>query len=111
MVGKAGHHVHAPRGGRERLVLVACFGGSVEVSKASPAGAEIRCKNWPFLIWSPMVTWWPVLAAFFVACFGGLFWRPVLAACFDGLFWRPVLAARFGGLFWWPILAACIRVE
>ena len=68
-------------------VLVACFGGSIEVSKASPAGAEIRCKNWPGLIRSPMLTWWPVLAAFLVACFGGLFWRPILAACLDGLFW------------------------
>ena len=65
-----------------RPFLVACFGGSIEVSKASAAGAEMGCKNWPGLISSPMVTWWPVLAAFF----GGLFWRPVLAACFDGLF-------------------------
>ena len=63
-----------------RPFLVACFGG--EVSKAYPAGAEIRCKNWPGLISSPMGTWWPVLAAFF----GGLFWRPVLAACFGGVF-------------------------
>ena len=65
-----------------RPFLVARFGGSIEVSKASPAGTKIRCKNWPGLISSPMVTWWPVLAAFF----GGLFWRPVLTACFDGLF-------------------------
>ena len=63
-----------------RPFFVACFGG--EVSKASLAGAEIRCKNWPGLISSPMGTWWPVLAAFF----GGLSWRPVLAACFGGLF-------------------------
>ena len=99
-----------------RPFLVACFGGSIEVSKASPAGAEIRGKNWPGLISSPMVTWWPVLAAFFgglfwrpvlAACFGSLFWRPILVACFGGLFWQPVLAACFGGPFWWPILVAC----
>ena len=66
--------------GEHVLFVDAAFVG--EVSKASPAGAEIRCKNWPGLISSPMVTWWPVLAAFF----GGLFWRLVLAACFGGLF-------------------------
>ena len=106
-MGKAGQHVHAPRGGQERPVLVACFGdlfwwpdlvacfgGSIEVSKASPAGAEIRCQNWPVLISSPMVTRWPVLAAFF----GGLFWRPVLTACFSGPFWWPNLVAYFGGV-------------
>ena len=95
IVGKAGQHVHAPRGGRERPGLVACFGG---------------------LFWWPGLVacfgglfWWPVLAALLryqrhpqrvlkygaktgqvSSCRqrgrGGLFWRPFLVACFGGLF-------------------------
>ena len=66
-----------------RPFLAAFFGASIEISKASPAGAEKRYKNWSGLISSPMVTWWLVLAAFF----GGLIGRPVLAARLGGLFW------------------------
>ena len=46
IVGKAGQHVHKPRGGRERPVLVACFRGLV---------------------------WWPVLAAFLGGLFWRLY--------------------------------------
>ena len=111
-MGKAGQHVNAPRGGRERPVLVACFGGLFW---------------WPGLVASfGGLFWWPVLAALLryqrypqrllkygaktgrchlvangdvVACSGGLFRWPVLATCFGGLFWRAVLAACFDGLF------------